>query len=385
MRHVLSVTGIRSEYDILYPVYQAISSHPELSLSIIVTGAHLSPSYGLTIEQIRKDGFPIAACVENLVEGDRDYDRLKGAAIQLTGLASEVHRLRPDILLAFGDREEAINVAYVGSYLNIPVCHISGGDRVIGNVDDQVRHAVTKLSHLHLTTNEESKTRILRMGEQPFRVFDVGNPGLDRIAETPKMGRDELLKWYGFKEDSFHQPLILLIQHSLSSEISDAYGQMKATMEAVKALQFNTVISYPNSDPGSRDIIRCLHESESLPFIRIFKNIPRLEFVNTLRHASCLVGNSSAGLLEAPFLKLPVVNTGNRQKGRLHAENVQFVPQDTEAIKEAIKKACFDEDYRKVVSQCLSPYGDGHAAEKIVKILAEVKLDKDFRIKDITY
>lgn len=385
MRHILSVTGIRSEYDILYPVYRAISSHPDLSLSIIATGAHLSPAYGLTVDEIRKDGFPITACVESLVDGNRDCDRLKGAAIQLKGLADEASRLRPDILLAFGDREEAINVAYTGSYLNIPVCHISGGDRVVGNVDDQIRHAVTKLSHLHLATNEESKERILKMGEEPFRVFNVGNPGLDRIASTPKMERSELMKWYGFGEDSLDRPLILIIQHSLSSEIPEAYAQMKKTMQAIKALEFNTVISYPNSDAGSHDIIRCIHEYESLPFVRIFKNIPRLEFVNTLRQASCLLGNSSAGLLEAPFLKLPAVNVGNRQKGRLHAENVQFVPHTATAIEVAVKKACFDEEYKKTVTNCISLYGDGRSAEKIAKVLADIKMDREFLIKDITY
>lgn len=385
MRTILGVTGIRSEYDILYPVFQAINAHPDLALSLIVTGAHLSKKFGFTVEQIQKDGFPIVARVENLIEGNRDYDRLKGAAVQLEGLAHEVNRLRPDLLLSFGDREESINVAYVGSYLNIPVAHLSGGDRVIGNVDDHIRHAVTKLAHLHFTTNEESKERILKMGEQPFRVFNVGNPGLDRIAVTETIERNKLLQWYGFKKETFNQPLLLVIQHAISSEIPDAYRQMKITMETVKALALNTVISYPNSDPGSHDIIRCIREYETLPFIKVFKNVPRREFINTMREAACMVGNSSAGLMEAPFFKLPVVNVGNRQKARLHAENVQFVPHDVTAVKEAIKKACFDEDYKKIVANCSSPYGDGNSSKKIADTLAKISFDDKLFLKDITY
>jgi len=383
-RKILAVTGIRSEYDIMSSVFKAINEHPKSKLELIVTGAHLSDAYGYTINEILNDGFVIADKIESLINGDNDSSRVKGLAIQLSGMIQTITRTRPDLLLVLGDREEAINIALAGAYMNIPVAHIGGGDRVIGNVDDQVRHAVTKLAHLHFTTNSESYERILRLGEQPFRVFNFGNPGLDRLIATPNLSCKEISKKPGF-EIRDGEPFILLIQHVISTEIAHAYEQMKTTLKAIAELKIKTIISYPNSDAGGQGMIKAIDEYKHLPFIYAAKNIPRLEFVNIMRRAGCMLGNSSAGILEAPSLKLPVVNIGNRQKGRLHAENVQFVPHDVAVIKSAVTKAIFDEDYRKFVSQCSNPYGDGNAAQKIANILATTTVDEKLLIKDITY
>lgn len=277
-----------------------------------------------------------------------------------------------------------MTTALTGAYLNIPVAHIGGGDRVVGNVDDQIRHAVTKLAHLHFTTNQESYERILKLGEQPFRVFNFGNPGLDRLLATPPLTSRELSDRLGF-EISEDEPLILLIQHIISTESDNAYEQMKTTLEAVAALKIKTIISYPNSDAGSLKLIKALREYQHLPFIHMEKNIPRLVFVNIMRKAGCMLGNSSAGILEAPLLKLPVINVGNRQKERLHAENVQFVPHNVKAITAAVKKALFNKDYRKTVAACLNPYGDGASAQKIVDVLATIPIDRQLVIKDSTY
>lgn len=180
-RLILGVTGIRSEYDIMSSVFRSIADHSTLQLQLVVTGAHLSDAYGHTVDDIAADGFIIAEEVQSLLNGDQDSFRIKGLAIQLQGLVQAVARIRPDILLVLGDREESMTTALVGAYMNIPVAHIAGGDRVIGNVDDQIRHAVTKLVHIHLVTNGESEERILRLGEQKFRVFNVGNPGLSTL------------------------------------------------------------------------------------------------------------------------------------------------------------------------------------------------------------
>lgn len=385
MRKILAVTGSRSEYDIMSSVFRAIEKQPGLSLSLVVTGAHLSERYGLTVNDVKKDGFKIFSEIHSMIDDDKVSSRVIGAATQLRKLSLVVERMSPDMLLVFGDREESFTTALVGAYMNVPVVHISGGDRVVGNVDDQVRHAVTKLAHLHLTTSEESKERILKMGEQPFRVINVGNPGLDRLVTTTFIGREELLKWYDFDESTFDKPLLLLIQHVISTEIDAVYAQIKVTMNAIDEIGLNTVVSYPNSDAGSREIIRCIEEFKNRPFIKIFKNIPRVEFINTLRHAACLIGNSSCGILEAPFFKLPVVNIGNRQKERLHAENVLFVPHDIFKIKEAIRKSCFDDDYRRAVKNCSNPYGDGKSSQRIADILATIELSDKFLIKDVTY
>jgi len=381
---VLGVTGIRSEYDIMSSVFRAINNHPDLDLQLVVSGAHLSDAYGHTVDEIHKDGFAVADEIESLLNGDQASCRVKGLAIQLQGLVQTVARLKPDILLVLGDREEAMTTALVGAYMNIPVAHLCGGDRVIGNVDDQVRHAVTKLAHLHFVTNSESAERIIRLGEQAFRVFDVGNPGLDRLLEVPVIDVAELSARLGFSIEE-GEPFIMLIQHVISTESDQAYEQMKASLEAIRELGIKTIVSYPNSDAGGQQMIRAIHEYESLPFLYAAKNIPRLEFVNLMRRAFCLLGNSSAGILEAPLLNLPVINVGNRQRGRLHAENVQFVPHDKDQIVAALKLAVYDQAYRSTVARCSNPYGDGKSSARIADILASVFIDDNLLIKEITY
>jgi len=380
---VLGITGIRSEYDIMSSVFRAIEDNPDLDLKLIVTGAHLSDAFGHTIDEIHADGFVIADEIESLLNGDQLSFRVKGLSIQLQGLVQAVTRIKPDIMIVLGDREEAMTTALVGAYMNIPVAHIAGGDRVIGNVDDQVRHAVTKLAHIHFTTNQESYERIVRLGEQEFRIYNIGNPGLDRLMNVPEISNMTLSESLGFElgED----PFILLIQHSISTEIDDAYLQMKTTLEAVRDIGVKTVLTYPNSDAGGQKMIEAIHEYEELPFLHITKNVPRLEFVNLMRRASCLLGNSSAGILEAPILKLPVINVGNRQKGRLHAENVQFVPHNKDQIVDATHRAIFDLEYRKSVASCSNPYGDGKSSTRIADILATIHIDDKLLIKDITY
>jgi GDP/UDP-N,N'-diacetylbacillosamine 2-epimerase (hydrolysing) len=383
-RKILGVTGIRSDYDIMSSVFRSIADHKDLGLEIAVMGAHLADAYGATVEVIRSDGFVIADEIESLINGDQLSSRVKGLAIQLQGLTQTIFRCRPDFLLVLGDREEAMTTSLAGAYMNIPTAHVSGGDRAVGNVDDQVRHAVTKLAHLHFVTNQESYDRVIKLGEQPFRVYNTGNPGLDRLLKEPQLSPSELSSRLGFEiEDG--ESLILLIQHALSSETDQAYWQMKQTLEAVRELNIKTVLSYPNSDAGGQQLINAIQEYHDLPFIHIAKNIPRVEFVNLMRRASCMLGNSSAGILETPLLKLPVVNVGKRQSGRLHAENVEFVPHDIGAIKAAVQRAIFDQDYRKSLEQCTNPYGDGESSSRIAEILASVPIDNNLLIKDITY
>lgn len=383
-RKILGVTGIRSEYDIMSSVFRAIHEHSALELELVVTGAHLADAYGGTIRDIRADGFTIIDEIESLINGDQASSRVKGLAIQLQGLVQTVARSKPDFLLVLGDREEAMTTALVGAYMNIPVAHVAGGDRVVGNVDDQVRHAVTKLAHLHFVTNQESFDRILRLGEEPYRIYNTGNPGLDRLLSVPALSAAELSERLDFEivED---EPLILLIQHVISTEIDDAYVQMKVTLEAVKSMGIKTILSYPNSDAGGQQMIRAIREYKYLPFLYSAKNIPRLEFVNLMRRAGCMLGNSSAGILEAPLLGLPAVNVGNRQKGRLHAENVQFVPHDAKRIQDAVNRALFDENYRNNVKKCINPYGDGKSSKRIAEILSSVELGEKLLIKDIAY
>jgi GDP/UDP-N,N'-diacetylbacillosamine 2-epimerase (hydrolysing) len=239
--------------------------------------------------------------------------------------------------------------------------------------------------HIHFTACEDHRKRLIKMGEEPFRIFNVGNPALDRIRTTPHLNRKELSKILNF-DIGKHEPLIIILQHPLSSESESAYKQMKITMESVKELGIKAVVIYPNTDPGSYNIVTVIEEYHDLPNVKICKNLKRLEFVNLMRHASCLVGNSSCGLVEAPFLELPAINIGNRQKGRLNAGNVIFVPHKKEIIVDIIKKVVFNKNFRKkLINNIDNIYGDGHTKEKIVNVLEKIKINNKLLIKRNTY
>ena len=385
-RKILAITGIRSEYDILYPVLDAIQNHPNLDLELVVCGAHLSPWHGHTIDYIKKDGFKICDKVEYLLSGNLGTARAKGMGILIMGLVQTVERVKPDFLLVVGDREEPLAAAIVSNYLKIPLAHIAGGDAAMNNADDPIRHAVSKIAHIHFTICDEHKERLIKMGEEPFRVINTGTPALDRIRRTPQLSKKELFKMLDFEVDN-EEPFIIVLQHPLSSEVDDAYNQMKTTMEAVNDLGIKTVVIYPNTDPGSYDIIKAIEEYRDLPNIKICKNLERLEFINLMRHASCMVGNSSCGLVEAPFLGLPVINVGNRQKGRLNAGNVIFVPHDKEIIKKHIKQLVFNNKFREHIVNNTNKYlyGDGFAGEKIAKVLYQINIDNELLIKKNAY
>ena len=381
---IIGITGIRSEYDIMSSVYNEIEKRQSLDLKLIVTGAHLSKKYGETINEIKKDGFEIISVINSLQKENNLGSRVIGLGIQLQKIAYELIKLKPDFLIVLGDREESMTAGLLSSYMNIPLIHIGGGDRVIGNVDDQIRHSVTKLAHIHCVTNEESKKRILKLGEQPFRVFNFGNPGIDRFVKTPNVQLNKIPELKNFI-DNENETYLLLIQHVISTEVKHAASQMETTLEAVKEIGVKTIIIYPNSDAGSDEIIKVIKRYDGIKFIKVIKNIPRLSFVNILRKTACLIGNSSCGILEAPILKIPVINIGNRQKGRLHSENVNFVSHNKNEIKEAINKAINNKEYINYIQNCSNPYGDGNSSEKIVNLIDSITVDRKLLIKDITY
>lgn len=382
-RKIAVVTGIRSEYSILYPLIKRIHKNPSLDLKLFVVGAHLSKSFGLTVREIENDGFPIEERIENLIDSDSGGGRVKGAAVQLLSLVDAFIRVRPDIVVAPFDREEAMTVALAGSYLNIPVAHLGAGDKVIGNVDDYIRHAVTKLAHLHFTATEKNRRRVIRMGEEAWRVHCVGNMGIDKYRMVKSMSKDDLSK--RLQIDMNKRPILVLIFNPLSSEIEQAGNQMEIIMGVIDRLKYQTIIIRPNSDAGSRDIVRVIEKHGQGKLIRIFNNLSKEIFVNLMRQCDALIGNSSCGILEAPFLKLPVVNIGGRQKEREHADNVLFVDFHDENIEKAIKKVVDNGKFKRRLKSSHNPYGDGHVSEKIVKVLSTIKLDKKLLQKKITY
>lgn len=384
LKKILAVTGIRSEYFILQPIFDELIKRNDLQLKVVVTGTHLSPTFGNTYKIIENDGYDIIK-LETLLSADTLSGRSKSIGVQIMGLTDIVIRENPDWLLVLGDREESISTATVGSYMNIPIAHVCGGDRVVGNIDDSVRHAVTKLAHLHFPTTKENGERILMLGEEPWRVHMTGNPALDSIRKQADLSYDYINKKLGTNLTS-DRPFILLIKHPLSSEIEEAGEQMRVTLDAVAELGYETIITYPNSDSGSFDMIKVIDEFTSkYDFIKAYKTLARDVFVNLQRKASLLLGNSSSGLLEAPFLKLPVVNVGNRQKQRQHAENILFVPHNKDLIKEAVIKAINDKEFKNVCKNCSNPYGDGYSGERIANIIAETEINKELLNKQIVY
>jgi len=374
MKKIIAVTGIRSEYDILYPIIEKLKNTEKFDIKIVVTGAHLSDWHGFTLEKIEKDGFKIADKIDCLFSTNRTTQRIKGIGILTYALAQTIERENPDFLLVVGDREESIATALVGNYMNILVAHIGGGDPVYGNADDPIRFAVSKLAHIHFVTAEEYRKNLIKIGEDEFRVFNVGNPSLDNIRKEPRLDLDFLSERIGINISD--GKYIVFIKHPLSSEKKDSYKQMDIALKSLKKFalknDFKVIASYPNTDPGSYDILKVINNYENENFIKFFKTLPRNLFINLLRNAKALVGNSSMGLLEAPFYKLPVVNIGNRQLGRLNAGNVVYVDYDEKKIISEIEKACFDNSYREMISQLANPYGEGFTSEKIVEIISQI-------------
>ena len=380
---VLAITGIRSEYGLQRPIFEAVQAHPDLDLALAVTGSHLSPHHGGTVRDIEADGFNILTRVESLLYSDHDAARLKGAAIQLLTLAHVIDGYRPDWLLAPCDREEAATVALCGAYMNIATAHYGAGDRVVGNVDDMVRHAVSRLSHLLLTTHDLARDRLIRSGEEPWRVHTVGHSGIDRLRTTPQLDPSELAGRLG--TPALESPYAVVIQHSISSEIADAGEHMRATLGAILDLGIQVFISYPSTDAGSQSIIKEIDAVSELPKCFVFRNIPDLEFVNLLRGAAVLVGNSSLGLLEAPYLGLPAVNVGRRQSGRFHVDNVFLVPPTRDAIRAQLSSILNDVTLRARLADVANPFGDGFAGDRVAHLLATTPIDERLLNKDLTY
>jgi GDP/UDP-N,N'-diacetylbacillosamine 2-epimerase (hydrolysing) len=298
-------------------------------------------------------------------------------------LAHIVDTRRPNWLLAPADREESITLALCGAYMGLAIAHYGAGDRVVGNVDDMIRHAVSRLSHLLLTTHEDARKRLIDAGEQEWRVHNVGHAGLDRIAGTAAMTDDELADALGVAQ--IKKPYLVVIQHPLSSEFEAAGRQMRETLAAAKELEMQTFVSYPNSDAGGRLIIDVIEQYRSQPKFHVFQNIPDAPFINLLRGAAVLLGNSSLGLLEAPSLRLPVVNIGARQKERHHVENVVFVAGDKEQIVDKVRSIVSSEEIRAGIANCSNPYGDGHTGERVANLLATIPIDAKLLNKDLSY
>ncbi len=378
-RKVVYITGTRADYGVMRSTLDAIRKHPKLELELIVTGMHLSKFFGLTVKEVKKDKFKIAAEVPIGVTSDKGASMARALGTAVIGITRALEKIKPDILYIMGDRIEMLAGAVSASLMNIPIVHMSGGD-VSGSVDDSVRHAITKFAHIHLPMTKLSAERIKKMGEESWRVHVIGTPGINLKKEKIVPAR-EVAKKLGFK---LNKKIFIVIQHPVTTEDRESGKQMGETMNAVTSFGEQTVVIYPNADAGSISIIKTIEKYRNLPFLRVFKTLPRNFYLGILNIADAIVGNSSSGVVEAPSFNVPAIDIGTRQKDREHGPNVIEAPYDSKKIRVAIKKA-LSRGFRTRIKKSKNPYVNKNTEKKIANIVASVKITKKLLQKHMAY
>jgi GDP/UDP-N,N'-diacetylbacillosamine 2-epimerase (hydrolysing) len=380
-RRILVILESRATYGYSKNVMNTMKDFPDLDLVTLVTGMHLLPEFGNSINLIRDDGFPITATVPlhggDITQGA--WSKALGAGIE--GFAKVYEELKPDIILLSGDRIETFGCCVAAAYMGIPIAHIQAGDKS-GHIDDSARHAIGKFTHIHLASCEDSANRLMKMGEQEFRIFNVGAPQLDDIVDNDYISESVDVN---DKNLDLTNPYILMVQHPVMAEVDKAGIQIQNTLKACFKFKLPVFIIYPNSDLGYKQIIQGIEENKSNIKFVVLKNVERKSYLKLLANASLLVGNSSSGILEAPSFRIPVVNIGNRQRGRMQAENILNCGYSEEEIYATIDKALNDDSFRAQANQSINPYGDGHSGPRICKILSDIPLNQDLIDKECTY
>ena len=366
-RRICVVTGSRADYGLLYPVMKALQSADDFQLQVIATGMHLSPEFGLTYHQIEEDGFNIDARVDSLVSSDDANANSKSVGLGLIGFADTFSELQPELVLLLGDRYEIFAAAQAAMFARIPLAHIAGGDTSEGAFDEAIRHSISKMAHIHLVTNHEAQTRLLQMGEAPEHVHNVGSPALDRIPELKLLNRQALEQSLGFH---FHKRNLLITHHPVTLARDRGMEEVRALFAALEALgdEVGLIFTKSNADVGGQDINRMIDEFAAKHANAVaHTSLGQLRYYSLLAQVDAMVGNSSSGLYEAPSFKLPAVNIGDRQKGRLKASSVLDCPADKDAIIKTIQDA-----WELDCSDVQNPYGDGQSTQRIMTILRQV-------------
>ena len=381
MRTIGVVTVSRSDYSAYLPVLRRIQEDPGLELYLFATGMHLSPEFGLTVQTIEADGFEVSERVEMLLSSDTPEGISKSMGLGLIGFAQAYARFQPDILLLLGDRFEMHAAASAALPFKIPLAHIHGGEISEGAFDDALRHSITKLSHLHFVSTEEYAKRVMQMGEEHWRVMVSGAPSLDNLYTVQLLKRQELEARFGLLLNG--DPLLVTF-HPVTLEYEQTEWQMTELLATLKTFDLPIVFTLPNADTNGRIITRMMEEFiKDDPKAHIVGNLGTEGYFSLMACAGAMVGNSSSGIIEAPSFKLPVVNIGSRQKGRIRGENVLDVGYSRVEIREAITRAISPE-FRAGLINLVNPYGDGHAAEKIVRKLKEITLGSELLVKRFT-
>lgn len=373
MRSVAVVTVARSDYGIYRPVLQAIRRSPSLALRLLVSGMHLAPEFGNSVEQIRADGFAPIEPVEMLLASDTPTGIATSIGLGVLGFAPLFARERPDLLLVLGDRFEMWAATIAALPFAIPIAHLHGGERTEGAMDEAIRHSITKQSHLHFVATEAYRQRVIQLGEAPWRVTVSGAPALDNLQQLPLLPREALEQALGIPLEP--APLLVTF-HPATLEHEQAGAQLNALLGALEEVGLPVLFTYPNADTGGRAMIDAIERwVRPRPNAWAVATLGTQRYFSAMRHAAAMVGNSSSGIIEAASFELPVVNIGSRQQGRLRGANVRDVAPDREQIVAAIREATSPR-FRAGLAGMVNPYGDGHAAARIVEVLESVPLDE---------
>jgi UDP-hydrolysing UDP-N-acetyl-D-glucosamine 2-epimerase len=376
-RKIAVVTTSRADYSHLYWQLHDLARHPDVDLKLIAMGPHLSPEFGSTVREIERDGFDIAARIECLLSSDTDIGMAKTIGVAALSLADCLGQMRPDLTLLIADRYEMLAPAAVALALRIPIAHIEGGEISEGAIDDAVRHALTKMSHVHFTSTFQARDRVIALGEEEWRVHRAGAPSIDHLRRNTLLTREQLGEQLSI--DLF-QASVVVAYHPVTI-VRDTTQESDALFAALLEVPGRILFCYPNADAGSRELIarteRFLAQRSDA---RVFVNLPALTYWSLLLQADVMVGNSSSGIMETPSFALPTVNVGIRQQGRERACNILDAAPEKSDILAKVKLARSDE-FRRSLEGMQNPYGDGHASEKIVSVLTSVSLGEQLLIK----
>lgn len=374
MKKILAITSIRSDYDLMSELYKSLDSDSDIEFKLLVSGAHMSPRYGKTVDLIKRDGFDILLHLETLIDADSNTSRIKTASLLLQNSIDVINNYGPDLIIYGGDREDVIVGALIGGYLEIPTIHFFGGDHVKdGHFDNPIRHATTKLSCVHMVSLEEHRKRLFRMGESPERIFNIGSIALDKFCRHIPCSKDKIREQLNIK--SGFNSFCLVIFHPVLEEKLHSGRYFENILITLKKIGIRAIVSAPNTDPGNRDIFKVIDQYKEDPSFVFYSSLEREIFLSVYKHSEFIIGNSSSGIIEAASIPIPAINVGLRQTGRFAGKNVVFCDTDLSSIENAVKQV-MSEHFLKNLEDLKNPYGDGRSVKKAFDIIKQTDFNQ---------
>ena len=380
MKKIMFITGSRGEWGYIRPILNLIKQRDDVTSVLVVTNMHLLPAYGNSYKEIENDGFHIDYKVHMSLDGYNHYTQAKSLGIFLMSLPDIIESEKPDWIVLAGDRGEQLMGAIAGSYTYTPVAHIQAGE-LSGNIDGMTRHAIGKLVHMHFAANQDAADRLIKLGEEKFRVFNTGAPQVDEMVNAQFSELSEIEEKLSVDLSGGY---LLAVMHPVTEEAHKAGQQAEIFIKALNRIALPKIVILPNNDAGSNNVKQAIQNYRSGEY-HLYVNLKREDYLGLLKNCKCIVGNSSSGLLEAPTFKVAAVNIGRRQQQRFRGINVIDVDFQEDAIVEAIHKATSSEFQEYLQRECVNPYGDGHSSERILDLLVNTKVDNHWIVKNLTY